>query len=299
MSLDPHFVPDLAAAVPAATYDGVAAGALAIRIGVPRIVLLESVGSTLDVAHALGREGTPAGTLLLADRQTAGRGRQGRTWHSEPGRGIWLTLVEQPTDTEALDVLSLRLGLAAASALAPYSSAPVRLKWPNDVLVGGQKMAGILVEARWRQARVDWIAIGFGLNVRPPSAVPEAAALAPGASRVAVLEALVPALRRAVRAQGPLSDGELAAYAALDAMRGRRCAEPLVGVVVGIDHRGGLLVDTAEGRRTARSGSLVFEPTTAEARGAARNDERPRSVADDASRENHRSYELPDARSRE
>ena len=265
---DHHPASDAAVAVPASSYDSVAAGTLAARLGVPRLVLLEKVGSTLDVAHALGQEGTPAGTLVLADRQTAGRGRQGRTWHSEPGRGIWLTLVEQPTGAEALEVLSLRLGLAAAQALAPYTPAPVRLKWPNDVLAGGRKLAGILVEARWREARVDWIAVGFGLNVRVPSAMAEAAALAPGTRRVAVLRALVPALRQAVRAQGPLADEELAAYCALDAMRGRRCVEPLAGVVAGIDRRGGLLVETPEGRRTVRSGSLVMEPSSEDARGA-------------------------------
>src|SRR5690606_31208987 len=78
-----------------ARYDGVPAAALAARLGVPRCVALDVTGSALDVAHALGEAGAPAGTLVLADRQTAGRGRLGRRWESPAGTGIWLTLLER------------------------------------------------------------------------------------------------------------------------------------------------------------------------------------------------------------
>src|SRR5699024_4705414 len=104
-----------------------------------------------------------AGTLVLADRQTAGRGRGGRTWVSEPGAGIWLTLVERPRDAASVALLSLRLGLRAAPVLDRWSAAPVRLKWPNDLHVGRGKLAGILVESRWREERIEWIAVGMGI----------------------------------------------------------------------------------------------------------------------------------------
>ncbi len=240
-------------------YDGRAAGELAVRLGVPDVVLFDTVGSTLDVAHERGAAGAPAGTLVLADAQTAGRGRQGRAWVSEPGAGIWLTLIERPPDPSALDVLSLRLGLHAARALGPFGAAPIGLKWPNDLYVAGGKLAGILVEARWCEGAVDWVAVGFGLNVRRPAGVGAAGALRPGVSRIDALAALVPALRAAAAETGPLRREELAAYAARDVASGRRCREPLDGIVAGLDPSGALIVTTDAGPRLARAGSLVFQ----------------------------------------
>jgi BirA family biotin operon repressor/biotin-[acetyl-CoA-carboxylase] ligase len=169
-----------------------------------------------------------------------------------------MTLVARPTDAAALEVLSLRLGLAAARVLDAFAPSPVRLKWPNDLYVGGGKLAGILAEARWRDGRAEWVAIGFGLNVRPPLSVPGAAGLRAGTRRVDVLRQLVPALRQASEAPGPLDDGELAAFAARDLARGRRCAAPVPGVVQGITAAGELLVASESGVARARAGSLVF-----------------------------------------
>ena len=90
-------------------------------LGVPRLVLRDCVTSTMDLAHALAQEGTEAGTLVLAEEQTAGRGRHGKRWASERGAGIWMTLVERPTDAPAVAVLSLRVGMAAARALRPWA----------------------------------------------------------------------------------------------------------------------------------------------------------------------------------
>ena len=244
--------------VPTLRYDGVAADALAGALGVPALELFDTVGSTLDVAHARAAEGADAGTLVLADEQTAGRGRQGRPWVSQRGSGIWLTLIERPRDPRAVDVLSLRLGLHAAAALAPFAGSPIGLKWPNDLYVDGRKLAGILVEARWREQRLDWIAVGFGINVRTPDAMPEAAALRAGVSRVAVLQRLVPALRAAAAESGGLRAEELAAYAARDVARGRRCVEPARGTVTGIDASGAVVIDTGAGAHAARAGSLVL-----------------------------------------
>lgn len=238
-------------------YDGVDGATLASSLRLPRVELFASIGSTLDVAHELAASGAPDGTLVLADAQTAGRGRLGRSWQSEAGRGIWLTLVERPSDPEALDVLSLRVGLAAATALDAFAPAPISLKWPNDLYVGDRKLAGILVEARWKNGRLDWIAVGFGLNVRPPSDVP-AATLRPEASRLEVLRSLVPALRAAVAHRGRLDDDELQSFASRDRARGRGCREPGEGTVVGIAADGALVLDTPAGRRTFRSGSLVL-----------------------------------------
>jgi BirA family biotin operon repressor/biotin-[acetyl-CoA-carboxylase] ligase len=241
-------------------YDGVAEDALARRLGVPRVAAFDEVDSTMDVAHALAADGAPAGTVVLADAQRGGRGRGGRRWASHPALGIWLTLVERPEDPSALEVLSLRLGLHAAAAVEPFAAAPIRLKWPNDLYVGEGKLAGVLVEVRWRDARPEWVAIGFGMNVRAPADVPTAAGLVPGSERLAVLAALVPALRVAAAHRGPLAPGELSAFAARDLAAGRAVVEPVPGVVRGIGAGGELLVADAAGRVTGvRHGSLVFE----------------------------------------
>src|ERR1700750_2411169 len=118
-----------------------------------RIIEYDEVGSTLDVAHDLASKGAEAGTVIIANAQTAGRGRMGRTWRSEPGAGIWLALIERPRDASALDVLSLRIGLALAPALDAFADGPVRLKWPNDLYVDERKLAGVLIEVRWREAQ--------------------------------------------------------------------------------------------------------------------------------------------------
>ena len=214
--------------------------------------------STLDVAHSLAGEGAPAGTLIVADAQTAGRGRMGRTWRSEPGAGIWLTLIERPRDASAIEVLSLRIGLALAPVLDEFTATPVRLKWPNDLYVGDRKLAGILVEARWRDGAPDWAAVGFGLNVRVPPDQPRATALRAGVSRLEVLGELVPALRAAAFARGGLTTAELDAFARRDLARGRPCVEPAQGTVRGISAAGELLVLTPEGEVACRAGSLVL-----------------------------------------
>ena len=241
-----------------ARWEGESASSLARRLGVPELVLLDSTPSTLDVAHARAAEGAAAGTLVLADRQTAGRGRAGRRWASDPGAGIWLTLVERPRDTAMLGALPLRLGMHAARALDAFTSSPVRLKWPNDLQVDGGKLAGILVEARWRDGALDWLAIGMGVNVRVPSDVPGAVGLARAGDRIEPLAALVPALREAARCTGALTPAELAEYATRDAAAGRRCVAPLEGTVQGIAPGGELLVLTGSEVALARAGSLRF-----------------------------------------
>src|SRR5204863_7213918 len=113
-------------------------------LDLPGVALLESTTSTLDDAHQLAGDGAPAGTLVIANEQTAGRGRDGKSWQSAPGAGLWLTLIERPKDSSGLSVLSLRVGLIAAEALDRFASEPIRLKWPNDLYVDRGKVGGIL-----------------------------------------------------------------------------------------------------------------------------------------------------------
>ena len=230
---------------------------LARRWDVPAVHAFESVGSTLDVAHELA-PGAATGTLVLADEQTAGRGRHGRRWTSPAGSGVWLTLIERPTDARALDVLAIRCGLFAAEALDDVATGTVGVKWPNDLYVDGRKLAGILIETRWRGTAPEWVAIGFGLNVMATDAE-TSAALRPGTGRLDALDRLVPALRRAAQASRHLSDAELARWRARDASTRRAAIEPAIGVVQGIGAAGELLIEDPQGRISAhRSGSLTF-----------------------------------------
>jgi BirA family biotin operon repressor/biotin-[acetyl-CoA-carboxylase] ligase len=243
----------------ASAYDGVPADAIAARLGVPRLVALESTESTLDVAHALAAGGAAAGTVVVAETQTAGRGRSGKRWTSAPGAGIWLTIVERSLDPSTLSLLSLRLGIAAAAALEPFALGPIGVKWPNDLYVGRGKLAGILVEARWRDAAPDWVAIGVGVNAIAPPGIAGAAALRPGVSRVAVLEVLVPALRASAARAGALDAVELTALEVRDIARGRNAVSPGQGIVDGVSPAGELLLRLPNGALVAhRAGSLVF-----------------------------------------
>ena len=239
-------------------YDGRDVAALSRLLDVPRVVVFESTASTMDDAHGLAAQGALAGTVVLTDRQTAGRGRNGRRWASESGQGIWMTVIERPNDARAVDVLSIRLGLRAARALDRFAESPVRLKWPNDLLLEEAKLAGILVEARWRGDRVDWVAIGIGINVRKPGGVANATALRAGTDRVDVLAELVPAVRAAAQARGALTRAELDEFATRDIAAGRTCVDPTPGQVRGITSSGELLVDTGVGMKSFRDGSLTF-----------------------------------------
>jgi len=215
----------------------------------------------MDVAHRLAASGAPAGTLVIANEQTAGRGRGGKSWQSSPETGLWLTLIERPADTSGLDVLSIRVGLAAAESLDRFAPEPIRLKWPNDLYLDRGKLAGILVEARWREQSVEWIAIGLGINVRRPENIESAAGLEPGTARGDVLAELIPALRRTAHASGPLGAEELEKFNARDLARGKKCTQPALGRVAGITATGELLVALADAVAPFRSGSLVLEDT--------------------------------------
>ena len=226
----------------APTWDGESATSLAARLDLPRVELRTSVSSTMDVAHSLASDGTPAGTLVLANEQTAGRGRGGKRWRSDHGAGIWMTIVERPNDAEGLGVLAIRLGLKAAPVLERHVDAPIGLKWPNDLLVDGRKLAGILVESRWRDGVVDWVAIGIGVNVRIDADDREGAAMRPGTRRLDVLAELVPVARAAARARGPLTADELDRWRARDHVAGRWCRQPIAGRIRGVAADGALIV---------------------------------------------------------
>lgn len=238
---------------------GATGDALARTLSLPQVTAFEVVGSTMDEAHRLAADGAPAGTLVVAEQQDAGRGRSGKRWSSEPRAGIWGTLIERPRDAGAIEVLSLRVGLRLARVLERWTEAPIALKWPNDLYVNDRKLAGVLIEARWREQRVDWVAIGVGVNLRVPQDQTEATALR-NADAPTVLAEMLPALRAAAFASGPLSEAEHAEFMRRDFAAGRAVLEPRKGIVRGITADGALLIESNEGITPVRAGSLIFSP---------------------------------------
>ncbi|HEX9729470.1 MAG TPA: biotin--[acetyl-CoA-carboxylase] ligase [Gemmatimonadales bacterium] len=249
----------------AVAYDGLSADDLARVLGTPALECFDDVTSTLDVLHDLAADGAPAGTLVLADRQTRGRGRQGRPWHSPPGTGIWLGYLVRAASPVETAVLSLRVGLAVARTIGEVGLS-VGLKWPNDLVMADRKLAGILCEARWSNG-AGWVAVGIGMNVHgplPEELRPVAVALdefQAGVTRVAVLEALAPRLRL-LSVTPTLEEGELAEYAGRDWLHGRQLAAPVPGTAAGIDATGALVVETDRGHRAVTGGSVILASRT-------------------------------------
>jgi BirA family transcriptional regulator, biotin operon repressor / biotin---[acetyl-CoA-carboxylase] ligase len=228
----------------------------------PPMYRYEQVGSTMDVMHQLAEQGAQAGTVVLAGEQLAGRGSRGRPWRSPPG-GLWMSILFRPPSVGGLEVISLRVGLAVARGLDPLVPSLVRLKWPNDLMLGERKLGGILCEARWQGSVLAWIAVGVGLNLRntiPPELRGMAMSLVevqPHIREEAVLEQIVPVLRSLDLRAERLSPTELHQFATRSWLSGREIREPLSGIVAGLADDGTLRVRTAEGAHVSlRNGTI-------------------------------------------
>ncbi len=141
----------------------------------------ESVASTMDEAFRLALEGYPEGTVVVAESQTKGRGRMGRHWSSPKGRGIYFSLILRPgIPPSQASLLTLAAAVALSEAIETVvPQAQARIKWPNDLLVGGKKLCGILTELRAETDRVQFVVVGVGINVNntAPQLLPEATSL--------------------------------------------------------------------------------------------------------------------------
>ncbi|MBC7083886.1 MAG: biotin--[acetyl-CoA-carboxylase] ligase [Firmicutes bacterium] len=130
-----------------------------------KVLRFAEVDSTNAVARRMAEAGAPEGTCVVAETQTGGRGRMGRTWHSPPG-GLWFSVVLRPAVLPRdIGKLSLVTGVAVTEGIREATPLPAMMKWPNDVVVQGKKVCGILVEGRWRGETVDYIVDGIGINV--------------------------------------------------------------------------------------------------------------------------------------
>ncbi len=224
-------------------------------------------GSTNDDLAARARAGAPEGTILGADRQTAGRGRRGRAWLAERGDALLVSVLMRPP-VAPVDVALLPIVVAVGVAEALGEDA--RIVWPNDILIGDAKVAGILCEMSGDQDRVAWAIAGIGVNVRAAPALDDARwrpgsladAGAPPA-RGDLLVALIEAVGRRYAGWIAAGAGEiLAAYADRDALTGCGVTvslgdEEVVGTCAGTDDLGRLRVITAAGERLLGAGEVV------------------------------------------
>jgi BirA family transcriptional regulator, biotin operon repressor / biotin---[acetyl-CoA-carboxylase] ligase len=221
-------------------------------IGTPR-VHLRLTDSTNERARLLAASGAPHGTLVTADEQEAGRGRQGRAWTAPPTSAVLMSVV--------LRELSETLPLAAAVAVSEAVPLETQIKWPNDVWIDGRKVAGILVEGRPQEG---WAVLGIGLNVTTEEFPPElhatslrlaGASLSPADALALVIDSLRVWLPRP-------RDEILAAWRSRDALRGRTVRwsnGSNEGTAAGVDDSGALIVETRKGRVTLDAGEVHLE----------------------------------------
>ena len=145
-----------------------------------RVRWLASTSSTNDVAARLAEAGAEEGTVVVADMQTAGRGRHGRHWFSPPGAGLYVSMIVRPeaglsSADNPTALLTLASGVATATAVRASTGLPAQIKWPNDVLVGGRKLAGILAESAMQGGALQFVVIGLGVNLEPAAYPPDLA----------------------------------------------------------------------------------------------------------------------------
>jgi BirA family biotin operon repressor/biotin-[acetyl-CoA-carboxylase] ligase len=221
-------------------------------IGTPR-VHFRLTDSTNERARELAAAGAPHGTLVTADEQSAGRGRQGRTWTAGPRSALLMSVV--------LRDLRETLPLVAAVAVCEALPLDCAIKWPNDIWVKGRKVAGILVEGRPQEG---WAVLGIGLNVRTAEFPAELAETATSLRREgvdlqteAVLESVLSSLSEWLPRP---SASVLAGWRERDALFGRPVSwADGSGVGSGVDETGALLVDTAAGRVALQAGEVHLE----------------------------------------
>lgn len=246
------------------------------RLGGPalaRVELHDQIDSTNARLMALAAEGAPSGSLCLAERQTAGRGRRGRTWVTPFGAGIALSMLWRTSSgPAALAGASLAAGVAVAETLGGAGADGLCLKWPNDILWHGRKLGGLLLEVAGESEGPSHLVLGVGINLRLPAEAAEAidqpwtdlaAILGDGGpGRNALVAALVQGLWGALdlyarEGLAPFLDR----WKAFDCLRGETLSlllagQSISGVYQGIADDGALLLETADGMSTFHGGEV-------------------------------------------
>lgn len=232
----------------------------------------DEIDSTNTKAKELAEQGYPSGTLVVADRQIAGRGRRGRSWDSPAGIGIFMTLLLKPDiNPNNESMLTLVTALATAQAISDVTGAEAKIKWPNDIVINGKKVCGILTEMSAQFDYINHIVIGIGINVHNesfPEEIRETASslLLESGKRIHRADLIARFLERfeagyAIFLQTEDLEGLMKDYNALlvniqKQVRILDPKEPFEGKAIGITKRGELIVDTWESRKLVSSGEV-------------------------------------------
>ena len=232
----------------------------------------DSIDSTNTKAKELAEEGHPAGTLVVADQQVSGKGRRGRAWESPHGTGIFMTLLLKPDiNPNNASMLTLVAAMATAGAISRVTGENAQIKWPNDIVIDGKKICGILTEMSAQFDYINHIVIGIGINVHNeefPEEIRETAGsllLSCGKRfhRADLIEAFLEEFEKyyAVYLETEDMEGLYKEYNLMLVNMGRQVKvldpkEPFEGKAMGITKKGELIVDTWESRKLVSSGEV-------------------------------------------
>lgn len=255
----------------AAAYNAVLARGTTMRLD---LRWYPSVSSTMDLSAEAVQSGAAEGVVFCTDEQTAGRGRRGRTWSSPSGAGLYLSMVLRPVheasaDTRVLALVTLAAGVAVREAIATATGVVAELKWPNDVMCGRRKLAGILAEGLSIGTPEQAVVLGVGVNVRRASHSPDIDAratsiegeLGKAVDRATLLEELLVSLAAWYdRLRLGEADDILRAWRDVaPRARGARVVwHGRTGVTAGIDDSGALLVETDAGTERVIAGEIQW-----------------------------------------
>lgn len=236
------------------------------------IYYFDSIDSTNTKAKELAEEGHPSGTLVVADRQTAGKGRRGRSWESPTGIGIFMTLMLKPEiNPNHASMLTLVAAMATTRAIRRVTGVPAMIKWPNDIVMNGKKVCGILTEMSAQFDYINHIVIGIGINVHNEDFPEEIAQTASSIylesgqhiHRASLIEAFLEEFEDVYAEYLKTEDmeGLMKEYDSMLVNRGRQVRvldpkEPFEGKAMGITKKGELIVDTWESRKLVSSGEV-------------------------------------------
>lgn len=241
-------------------WEGLDAEELKSRWARPQVHVHGLVDSTNCRARALAESGAPAGTIVLADAQSAGRGLARRQWHSPAGSGLYVSVLLRPGRVPNPQLIPLLAGLGAARAVERSAvGVSVGLKWPNDLIVGDRKLGGVLSEGSWAGNTPAWLVVGIGINVHmQPDDFPEAlrgvatsldAAAGRRVSRLALADSVISEIEAGCNELPERLEGDLMErFARRDWLRGRPCVvehaggKKTRGVAAGVAPDGALLL---------------------------------------------------------
>ena len=238
-----------------------------------KIYTFDTIDSTNNCARALAGCWAEEGTVIIAEQQTAGRGRLGRPWVANPNENLTFSIILRPTiPADAINLLPLSVAVAVAGAVEKVTGLKLECKWPNDLLYNNQKVAGILLEGSYAQNTVDWIVIGIGINVNqtlfPGDLDKKATSLKLAAGRdidrTALFTAVLESLERYYHAgsksgfQSILPDWIAKTKMIDQKISVMENGALLSGTVKGVSREGGLILRSDAGEHTVFAGDVTI-----------------------------------------